>query len=185
MNMLTRDKISVTAILLMAVLFLGTMLSGCATPRHIEELRAEIKVVQRQNQQTATTLTSLDTLVVQESDNNRKLRADVSLTVDQLEEQIATLQESYQDMLQKIDAIYRAVHERHVLYGSPGSQQEPSIQTPTEPPEAPGVSSIDCSASYDDAFIMVRQGEYEKAIEAFQTFIQNCERKNLVKIATY
>lgn len=182
--MLTRSKTPVTAILMMAVLFTGALLSGCATPRHIDELRSQIGEVQRQNTQSVAIMTRLDTLLSQESDNNRRMRADMSMTVDQLEQQISALQESYQDMLQKIDAIYRAVHERRVLRSSNDTPITPAV-VPGQGPEVSGTSSVDCSAAYDDAFILVRRGEYEQAIEAFKGFIGDCEKHELVENAHY
>lgn len=164
---------------------MATSFIGCATPRHVDELRSDIKEVQQQNLQADSTLTHLDSLVNEESDGNRRLRADVSATVEQLSEHISRLQASYQDLLQKIDAIYHSLQEKHVLKGSPGSQQEIYSQTPEEPPETSGESSVDCSISYDNAFIMVRKGEYENAVEAFQAFIQDCENHELVENAHY
>lgn len=184
--MLTRNRIPVTAIFMMAVLFVGALLSGCCTPRHIDELRMQVEEVQRQNTQVVQALTKLDTLSTQESDNNRRLRTDVSMTVDQLEQQISALQESYQDMLQKIDAIYRAVHEKRVLRGSTSAGNVTPAATPGQPPEVPGtVTSDDCYKAYDDAFIIIRGHEYEKAVEAFKAFIRDCEKHELVENAHY
>jgi len=168
----------------------GTYFIGCATPRHIDELRSEIKKVQQQNLEADSTLTCLDSLVNKESDSNRRLRANVSETVDRLSEHISHLQASYQDMLQKIDAIYHALQEKHVLRGSPGSQQETYSQSQVpspgeELPETSGGLSIDCSVSYDNAFIMVRKGEYENAVKAFKAFIRDCKNHELVENAHY
>ncbi len=173
---------SATAILLMAVLFLGLMISGCATGRQIEVLRAEIDTVKTQNQQTNSKLDHLDTVITQEAESNRKLRADISVTIDQLEEQISALQESYNDLLQKIDAIYKATTERRRIISSPGAQQ---TQPETAPPPQEAAASADCSAKYDNAFILVMRGDYKKAIDDFNVFLKDCENHELAQNAHY
>lgn len=167
----------------MAVLFLGLMLSGCATGRQIEVLRAEIDTVKTQNQQTNRKLDRLDTLLTQETESNRKLRANVSVTIDQLEEQISALQESYNDLLQKIDAIYKATTERRRVISSPGAQQ--SQTTEPVPPPQEAAASADCSAKYDNAFILVMRGDYQKAIDGFKAFLKDCENHELAQNAHY
>ena len=183
--MMTFKNYTKTAIALIAVLYLGNMLSGCATSRNIEELKIEIQEVQRQNNQLVSKLDKVDTLVASSSENSRKLRADMTITIDQLEDQINTLQESYSDLIQKVDAIYRAVTQKKVLYGSPGTQQSPNPPSGQSTPDETTTSDIDCAAVYDDAFILVRQGEYEKAITDFKSFLTSCEKHELAENAHY
>ncbi len=173
-----------TAVSLTAVLYLGIIFSGCATSRNIEELRLEIEEVQRQNNELAAKFNTVDTLIASDTENSRKLRADISVTIDQLEDQINTLQESYTDLIQKVDAIYRAVTQKTRLYGSPGTQQNPNQPSGQTPPVGT-TTDVDCSAVYDDAFILVRQGDYEKAITSFKSFLVDCERHELVENAHY
>ena len=173
-----------TAVSLTAVLYLGIVFSGCATSRNIEELRLEIEEVQRQNNELAAKFNAVDTLVASDAESSRKLRADMSVTIDQLEDQINNLQESYTDLIQKVDAIYRAVTQQKVLYGSPGTQQNPHTPSGQTPPVGT-TTGVDCAAVYDDAFILVRQGDYEKAITSFKSFLVDCERHELVENAHY
>jgi len=182
--MTTPIKYIKTAVTLMAVLCLGIVFSGCCTSRNIEELGIEIQEVQRQNNQLITRLGMVDTLVASDAESSRKLRADISVTIDQLEDQINNLQESYTDLIQKVDAIYRAVSERKVLYGSPGTQQNPSTPPGQTAPDQ-GTPDVDCATVYDNAFILVRQGEYEKAITDFKLFLADCEKHELAENAHY
>ncbi len=46
-------------------------------------------------------------------------------------------------------------------------------------------SSVDCDRTYDEAFILVRRTEYDKAIEGFREFLQQCEKHDLVENAYY
>jgi len=183
--MTTYKKYIKTAITLIAVLYLGIIFSGCCTSRNMEELGLEIKKVQVQNDQLVSKLNMVDTLAASNLENNRKTRADMSVTIDQLQDQINNLQESYADLIQKVDAIYRAVTERKVLYGSPGTQQNPNTPSGQTPVDAASTSDADCAAIYDDAFILVRQGEYEKAISSFKSFLVDCEKHELVENAHY
>jgi tol-pal system protein YbgF len=182
--MSSRNNNFATAILPMAVLFLVLLVIGCATPRHIDELRSDIARVESQNRQTQTMLTHSDSLLTEESENNRRLRADMSVTIDQLQQQITTLQENYNDLLQKVDAIYRIVNTRRTLSSSPGAQDEPPVTTPQiqQPVMTP---TIDCATAYDDAFMLVRRGEYEKAIDSFRVFLSECEKHELAQNAHY
>lgn len=170
---------------MIAVLYLGIVFSGCCTSRNIEELGLEIKKVQEQNDQLVSKLNMVDTLVASDADNSRKLRADMSVTIEQLEDQINNLQESYGDLIQKVDAIYQAVTSKSKLYGSPGTQQNPNTPTRQTPSDVNSASNVDCAAVYDDAFILVRQGEYEKAITSFKAFLVDCEKHELVENAHY
>ncbi len=168
----------------MAVLVLALLVVGCATSRHAEELRADLHKIQAQNRQTHQLVGRADSLLAEEADNNRRLRADMSVTIDQLQQQIATLQENYNDLLQKVDDIHRSTQQRHVLRPSPGAQA-----ADTTPPTGPGAvtttPSIDCAATYDDAFILVRRGEYDRAIDSFNVFLGQCENHELAQNAHY
>ena len=182
--MLTRNKYIITAILFMAVMFIGLSQFGCVMPRHIEELKVEIDEVKAQNEETQRMVTNLDSVVTENTESNAKLRNDISVTVSELQRHIATLLENYNELLQKIDALNR----KGVLYSSPGAgQQTPSVADKPATGEITLEDSpeIDCSLAYDDAFILMRRGEYEKAIEAFNEFIRQCPKHESVESAYY
>jgi len=182
--MLTRNKYFITAILFMAVMFIGLSQFGCVMPRHIEELKVEIDEVKAQNEETQEIVRNLDSTVTESTQSNTKLRNDISVTVAELQRHIATLLENYNELLQKIDALNR----KGVLYSSPGASQKTpsgSEQTATGEVTIEETPSIDCTLAYDDAFILMRRGEYEKAIEAFNEFIRQCPKHESVENAYY
>lgn len=185
---MTRRKTTATAIITMAVLLQGFWLSGCVTPRRIDELDAHIQEIKAQNAQTQQMMTRIDTTVAAESEGSRQLRADMQVTIDQLQTQISSLQANYNDLLQQINDLTQALQERRLL-SSPGATGNPStpVVTDTTPGAPPTTEqpSIDCNGTYDDAFVLVRRAEYEKAIEEFQTFIDGCPGNDLIENAYY
>jgi len=184
---MTRRKTTATAILTMAVLLQGLWLSGCVTPRRIDELEQHVLDIKAQNEQTQQMMTRIDTTVATEATESRRLRADMQVTVDQLQTQISSLQANYNDLLQQIVALRTALEERRVLNSSPGASATPNPPPATTPGEPPATeqSSAECSTIYDDAFVLVRRAEYENAITEFQKFIDQCPGNELVENAYY
>lgn len=180
---MTRTNNILTAITMMAVMFLGVALTGCVLPRHIEELKTDIREVKAQNEQTQAMIASLDSTVTAGTEANAKLRGDVSYTVDELQQQISTLLENYSELMMLIRQI---ANDRKILLSSPGTQttQKPkdTPATLTPPVQAP---AIDCGAAYDEGFILVRRGEYETAIDSFNLFIKTCPTHESVENAYY
>ncbi len=179
--MLTRKLTHATAILPMAVLLLGLMVSGCATSRQVGEVKAEIVEAQAQNQQTQDMVGDIRAIVQQESEENRRLRADMTVTIDQLETQISQLQETYQDLIQRIDQLYAALESGSRLSPSPGARRDDTQTAPprtgdTKPDIPPTLATPDpeCNQMYDDGFILVRQTEYEQAIAKLRSFLEAC-----------
>lgn len=171
-----------TAISIMAVMFFVYVLGGCVLPRHIDELKAEIGEVRSQNERTQEMVASLDSTVTAGTEANAKLRGDVSYTVDELQQQISTLLENYNELMTLLRQI---ANNRKVLFSSPGSkttQKQADPPSATTPVQAP---AIDCGATYDEAFILVRRGEYETAIDSFNFFVKECPNHESVENAYY
>ncbi|UCD62611.1 MAG: tol-pal system protein YbgF [Candidatus Zixiibacteriota bacterium] len=186
--MLTKRKIYVTAIVAMAVLYIGIGLTGCATKRHIDEVKAEVRDVKRQNEETQDLLARMDSTIAAGAEANGRLRADVSVTVNNLQQQIDMLLENYNDLLAQIRQLNLQPTVTHVVRSSPGSQEQTAV---TVGPDTAGQVStpvrpaIDCGQVYDESFILVRRGEYEKAIEGFRRFLEHCEKHESAENAHY
>ncbi len=188
--MLTKKNQRMTATFIVAVMFVIIGLSGCATKRNIDELAAEVRQVQQQNEQTQDMLTRLDSVITAGTDANNKLRADVSVTVNDLRQQIDMLLENYNDLLTQINQMSRQPSVTHVVRSSPGASEQTSVTiadtAATKPVEAlPPTPAIDCDATYDNSFILVRRGEYENAIEGFRLFLQHCAKHESAENAHY
>ena len=181
--MQARRKVVVTAILPMAVLYSAMWLSGCATSRQIDELKAQIRNVESQNRQTQQMAAQIDSVIIEDTEADKRLRNEISVAIDELQRQIATLLENYNDLMQRIEELAQKQNIVSHLKSSPGADVyqpvPPGSTQVTEPPP------IDCGNTYDEAFLLVRRGEYEKAIETFREFLKYCEKHELVENAYY
>ncbi len=182
--MIARKSNIVTAVLLTAVTFIGSYLGGCATNRQATDIKAEIAEVKQQNLQTQGLLAHLDSTIVAGAEANNRLRADMSTTVDDLQRQIASLLENYNDLMRKIDELAQRPTTTHVLTGSTGVQADiPTTVTP--PVTEPVQPSVDCDSLYDMAFIQTRRTEYEQGIAGWNTYFQGCPQHKNVESAHY
>jgi tol-pal system protein YbgF len=177
-----------TAISIMAVMFIGISMSGCVTSRHIDELKAEIRDIKEQNDATVQAITEMEKVVTENTESVNKLRNDVTLSNDQLQERIDVLLENYNELMRIMLEIRNSLATRHVITSSPGSQTESDItskgidvnkQTPISQP------TEYCIDSYDAAFILARREKYDEAIEAFNKYLTNCPDHESVENAHY
>lgn len=171
-------------VIIASVAFVGAALwlSGCATPRQIDELKAQVRNVESQNLQTQRMVARIDSTLGQEAEASKRLRNDMAITIDDLQRQISMLLENYNDLIQRID---RLVQQQTYSYlkSSPGAiEQQPGIPGSTPSSQE---SPIDCGATYDEAFLLVRRTDYQKAIEGFRRFLQFCPKHELVENAYY
>ena len=169
-------------ILLMASLCLGVWLSGCATPRQIDELKGQVRNVESQNRQTQQMLARVDSAITEDAEANKRLRNDMAVTIDELQRQIGTLLENYNDLSQRLEKLAQQPTSISHLKSSPGIEEQITLPGGTTPGEA---SPIDCGTTYDEAFLLVRRLEWEKAIEGFRKFLQYCPKHELVENAYY
>lgn len=175
-----------TAMLVMAVFCLALGIIGCVQPRHIEALQADIDEVKLQNQQTQDQISQLEKTLDEDSQSNSAMRNDINVTVSELREQIAMLLENYNQLMYRIDQLSA---NRGVLRSStstPQTQSEPTTQPVIDQPvTTPVEPSIDCGKAYDDAFILVRRGEYQTAIDSFNVFLNSCPQHESTENAYY
>ncbi|MEW5993829.1 MAG: tol-pal system protein YbgF [Candidatus Zixiibacteriota bacterium] len=176
-----RARRGITAILLMAVLYVAVSLAGCATPRMVNELKAQVTEVEAQNRQTQAMVTRLDSLLTEEMESNKRLRNEMNVTVSDLQRQIATLLENNNDLMHRIEVLMQQMYEHPPkLRSSPGA-----LDTIPDTGIVPTAPAIDCQMTYDESFILYRQGEYEKAIGGFQNFLAHCASHELAENAYY
>lgn len=171
--MLTKSKTIVTAIVMMAVICILASLSGCATSRQVSEVKDEIATLRIENQKTQDLFGKIDSIIVTSSEANNRLRVSLTTTSDNLENQVASLMEGYNDLMTVLTDIQRQLASKSVLRSSPGA----TMTTPpgyTQQPAEEVKPSVDCSNAYDGAFIQVRRGEYEPAIVSFNQYLIDC-----------
>ncbi|MBD3404127.1 tol-pal system protein YbgF [candidate division GN15 bacterium] len=173
--MFTASKNHRTAILIVAVLLSALLVGACATKRDVEEIKDQLTRIESQNRESSRIVERVDSLIAQSAAANNALRSDVRVSVNDLQQQMATLLENYNQLVQQLNALTRALETRGILKGSVGEQvyeQPAEMTTPTPPPPSP--SMVNCDSIYDDAFILARQEEYERAIDGFRNFLAEC-----------
>lgn len=175
-----RSKNIITAILTMAVMFTGCWLSGCATHRQAQDILVDTRTLKTDNANTRALMARMDSIITTGANANNRMRTEMSTTVDELHMQIARLLENYNDLMVRLNECCQG---KEIIYvrGSPGAQTDP-IDTSSDDTPRP---SIDCSKTYDDAFILVRQLEYDKAISGFRNFLGSCQQHDNVPNAHY
>lgn len=190
------NKNKKTAAYLVAVfaLILLSILSGCVTPRHIDEIKAEIRDVQLQNSSTQVMIAKIDSLLVANAEADKKLRADISYTLGNIDDQIAILLENYNELIEKLDRLDKNDNVIRVLRGSTGveTHTKPTV-TDSVPPtyaETPvetliPASSFNCDSTYDEAFLMVWRSEYKDAIVKLNDYLKQCPDHKSVGDAHY
>lgn len=172
-----KNNSTITAVLLIAVIFIGNSLTGCVTSRHIDELKAEHRELKKQVDDTQGKVDKMESVIVEGADASKKLRNDLSISSDEFQTQMGVLLENYNNLLRIVQEINATVHSKKTLIGSvPGGTvvQDPATN---ELPVMPKQPAFDCGNLYDEAFIAFRQVEEEKynnAISLFEDFIDKC-----------
>lgn len=184
--MMNRDyRTTITAILSMAVIFLAVAFIGCVTPRHIDELRADIGRIEAGNQNSERLVARMDSIIVSGAEADNRLRGNITATMSELQEQISALLENYNELLSKIDQLTRKENVIHIPRSSSGAQTDPIFQGTTNDSPVVTKAIFDCDSTYDEAFILIRRGEYEQSIEGFTTFLTNCPKHESAENAYY
>lgn len=185
----------ITAVTMMAVMFMITVLGGCfATSRQVDELKVELKSIKADNAETRELVQRMESMITESTEAGNRLRADISTSNDQLQEQIDAMLTNYNQLMVLIQELSQKSNTKYVIKSSPGTQTESTQQPAVNPPpatttETPAETvqqpSIDCGGTYDESFILVRRGEYEKAIEGFELFLKECPNHESVENAHY
>ncbi|MBD3258265.1 tol-pal system protein YbgF [candidate division GN15 bacterium] len=186
--MINHKRISITAIFTMAVIFVGLLVGGCATKRDIADVNKRLDRIEEQSGKTRDMVARMDSIIAANVEASTKLRTDVRLSTEELSNQMATLLENYNYLMQVINQM---AQKPDVITlppkSSPGSQDDTltGTQQPPPPPPQTAASSAECIDAYDSAFTLVRRGEYDAAIQGFNEFRTNCPDHENVQNAYY
>ncbi len=164
----------------MAVMFIGIWLTGCATHRQANDILVDTRTLKTDNARMRAAIARMDSVIAHSAEADNRLRAEMRTAISDLNNQIAALMQSNSELMIRINECCK--EEIRVITASPGAQQSESGTVTRTDNETP---SIDCSQTYDDAFILVRQLEYEKAINGFRNFLENCQQHENVPNAHY
>lgn len=179
-------------VVVVAVLFAAATPAAAAADKTHMQIMAEIRMLQEQQQQLqqmlgnlADTLKTITSKIDDQANVQRKAFADQKLLIDSVAEATRILREKADDtnvrlssMTQELDAIRQTVtaiaNRPQVTAPAPGTEPvpgDPGTATPTQPvtPPPPGVSP---QRMFDEAFNDYTRGDYDLAIEGFQTYIR-------------
>jgi tol-pal system protein YbgF len=167
---------------------------GAADKTH-QQIMAEIRMLQEQQQQLQSVLgglaeslaESLKVLTAKlddQSGSTRKAFADQRLLIESVSETARILREKADDtnvrlsaMTQELETIRQTIGAQAQAQAAtvPGQEPPGPPPAPTGPPPAGGVAvppGVSAQRMYDEAFSDYTRGDYDLAIEGFQTYIR-------------
>ncbi|RME26384.1 MAG: tol-pal system protein YbgF, partial [Candidatus Zixiibacteriota bacterium] len=172
-----------TAIVSVAVLLLTLLTVGCVTKRDITEVKQQLDRIESQNQKTQRLVARMDSIIAASADADDAMRGEMRYSMSELSAQIAQLLANYNELVDRIDQLAKQRVIKLPPTSSPGAQQP--AQTETTPPPSVAASGRTCDSTYDVSFLLVRQGEYQKAIDGFAKFMADCPKHVKVENAIF
>jgi len=167
------ETISRTAILPVAVLLLTLAAVGCVTKRDVNDIQQRLARVEAQNQKTQKMVVRMDSIIAASAQADDAMRGELRYSMSELTTQISQLLANYNELVDRIDQLAKRQVIKLSPTSSPGVQQQPS-QNDTTPPPSVAAADRRCDSTYDVSFLLVRQGEYQKAIDGFARFMADC-----------
>lgn len=149
-------------IALMLAVALLLVSSGCMTKRDGDEIKARLLTIEQGNAKTVAMVAHMDSLITQSNAANTQLRTDIRSSTDDFARQLQQLQANVNDIMDRLEKMRRQP-QKGDLTSSGGAT---TGQTAGASPQ--------CQTEYDDAFILVRKGQYQTAIDGFRKFLTDC-----------
>lgn len=190
---MTRTRAISTAAL--ALTLVSPALASAANKEH-QQLMAELRMLQEQQQQLhqilgtlGDTLKTLTTRLDEQGNVTRKAFADQKLLIEGVGDTVRVLREKADDtnvrlstMTQELEAMRQTIASQPQLTVPPatGDPTTGTVTPGTVPAPAPGpVPVIAPQKIYDNAWADYSAGQYDLAIEGFETFIKTSPRSEL------
>ena len=171
-----------TAVAVTAVVLSGLLTAGCATKRDVQEITSRLDRLEAQNRRTQELVQRMDSLIAATGQADEAMRGELRYSVGEMTAQIAQLLAGYNELMSRLEQLAQRQPVRLPPKSSPGAQNTPA---PIPPPSVAAEPARDCDSIYDVSFLLVRQGEYQKAIDGFTTFLSQCEKHHKVENAVY
>lgn len=173
-----------------------------AANREQQQLMADMRMLQEQNQQlqlALATLTesikSLSARLDEQAAAARKVSADQKVVVDTLAGDVRVVKEKLDDtnvrisrMSQEIEALRTAIPQ---MVAPPSVDTDPAATTPAEGAQLPSTTPATSTAGlspqklYDTAYADYTSGQWKLAVTGFETFIKSFPRSELADDAQY
>lgn len=180
---------------LAAIVLLTTSAPAAAADKAHQQLMAEIRMLQEQQQQLQQVLGSLSetlkAITAKIDDQNgasRKAFADQKLLVDSVAEGVRVLREKSDDtnvrlssMTQELEAVRQAISSMPSpsapaepgTAGAPGAPASPGGETAVAPPGSGGPPLVSPQRMFDNAVSDYAAGQYDLAIQGFSAYISS------------
>ncbi len=135
--------------------------TGCMTKRDGEEIKARLLTIEQNNTKTVNLVARMDSLVTKNTEASNMLNVNNRNSFDDLTRQLQQLQQNVNDITDRLEKMNRS--PKGGLNSSSGATGATST-----------VVSPQCQVAYDDAFVLVRKGQYQSAIDGFRKFLTDC-----------
>ena len=173
-----------------------------AANREQQQMMADLRMVQEQNQQLqlalatlSETIKALNAKLDEQAAASRKVSADQKVVVDTLAGDVRVVKEKLDDtnvrisrMSQEIEALRTAIPQ---MIAPPTVDAETGTTTPAEGAQLPSTTPATSTAGlspqklYDTAYADYTSGQWKLAVTGFETFIKAFPRSELADDAQY
>lgn len=144
-----------------AVMCLGLIVPGCITKRDVDEIKSRLSSLEAQNRENQRLVAKMDSIITAGAESNDRMRTDIRTSTDDLGRQIQQLLTNFNELSDQVAKMSRGSSTSRRLDSSPGAQTNPTV-------------SQQCTESYDAAFLLMKGGQYDRAVDNFRKYLQDC-----------
>ncbi len=146
------------------VILLSLVASGCVSRASMRRMQDQLDYLEASQKRVEHDLIRIDSLAAISAEASRRTRADIGASLDEIRTETQAMREA-------IDEIRRQNERRPaVIYQPP--QVFPTDSSAARPAGDASRPDIDPSQLYENAFLDVRNGNYELAIAQFRDLLQ-------------
>lgn len=149
---------------LLLVTLLASTITGCVSRTSMRRMQEQLDYLEASQKRVEHDLMRIDSLSAQSAEASRRTRADVGASLDEIRTETQSMREA-------IDELRRSNERRPVITYQPPPGL-PVDSTAGKPPGDQTRPDIDPSRLYENAFLDVRNGNYELAISQFRDVLQ-------------
>jgi tol-pal system protein YbgF len=163
-------------------LLAGLMLSllilvGCATRRQVIDLQMQVEAIRADQEQIKVQSAQLDSLFRENINQSRRVNADFSNYIDQLDQRMQQVAARLEDAVTLINRAAGAMESRS------GGRRVPGDTTQADTSRQTG--GLDCQKIYNAAYSDFVKERFEMAVTGFRNFIGTCPNNALADNAQY
>jgi len=161
------------------------ILSGCATKQDVMRVDETVRQMRNDQMLLKDKLDRVDSLFVDGKEQDNQMRADIRTSIDELNQQLAQMQNQLSDMQQLVYSYSQRPPEAATIT-PPAITEEPADSSASEDTTTtPGVSSVDCRNLWDNAFKDMYRAQYDLAIAGFMDYLKYCPNTDLADNSQY